>query len=72
MHEMLTRLFTITDDVDVGVFLQFDGDQSRVELALSEIGPLQPPLRPQHVRFGEPSGDGFGRLPATLDGNSMW
>ena len=54
VHEMLARHFAVADDVDAGVFLQFDREQRGVELALREIVALEPPLRPQFVRLGEP------------------
>ena len=56
VHEMLTRHFAVTDDVDVGVFLPFDCKQRCVELSCSELLALQPPLRPQLVRLGKPGG----------------
>ena len=54
MHEMLARHFAVADDVDAGVLLHFDREQRGVELGLREIVTLQPPLRPQSVRLGEP------------------
>ena len=67
VHEMLARHFAVADDVDAGVLLQLDREQRGVELALRQIGALQPPLRPQFVRLGEPgrlrqaAGDGGGK-----------
>ena len=41
VHEMLARHFAVADDVDAGVFLQFDRQQRGVELALREIVAVQ-------------------------------
>ena len=54
VHEMLARHFAVADDVDAGVFLQFDRQQRGVELALREFVAGELPLRPQLVRLGEP------------------
>ena len=54
MHEVLTRHFSIADDVDAGVFLPLDREQCCVELGSGEFIALQSPLRPQLVRLGEP------------------
>ena len=54
VDEMLTRLFAVADDVDAGVLLPFDRKQRGVELGRGQFIALQPPLRPQLVRFGEP------------------
>jgi len=80
MDEMLARLLAVADDVDTGIFLQFDGEQSGVEFALREIVALQPPLRPQLVGLGEPgwfrqaAGDGRGKQHggAHQSGGSWW
>ena len=71
VDEMLARLLAVGDDVDAGVLLQLDREQRGVELASREIGAVEPPLRPQLVRLGEPgrfrqaAGDG-GRKHADL------
>ena len=54
VDEMLARHLAVADDVDAGILLQFDCKQRGIELALCEVGALQPPLRPQLVRLGEP------------------
>ena len=56
VHEMLARLLAVADDVDAGVLLQLDREQRGVELGRRELVALQPPLRPQLVRLGEPGG----------------
>ncbi len=64
---MLARHFAVADDVDAGVFLQFDRQQRGVELALRELVACKLPLRPELVRLGEPgrlrqtAGDGGGK-----------
>src|SRR3982750_1328652 len=54
MHEMDAGLLAIGDDVDAGVFLLFEPDQSRVALAASQRFAFQAPRRPQLLRFCEP------------------
>ena len=56
MHEMLARHLAVANDVDTGVLLPFDCEQCGIELGGGELLALQPPLRPQLVRFGEPGG----------------
>ena len=70
VHEMLARLFAVADDVDAGIFLPFDGKQ-----AWRRASPRRA-HRPcsrhcGHNLFGSASQDGFGRLPATVDGNNI-
>ena len=67
VHEMLARHFAVADDVDAGVFLQFDRQQRGVELACASSSPCS--RHCGHSLFGSASQDGFGRLPATVDGN---
>ena len=54
VHEMLARHFAVADNVEAGVLLQFDRQQSGVELALREIAAGKLPLRPQFIRLREP------------------
>ena len=56
MDKMLSGLFAIRDDVDPGVFLQFEPEQGRIALRGDQICALCTPLRPQLMRFGEPRG----------------
>ena len=66
---MLARLLAVADDVDAGVFLQFEGEQGGVVLAGGKLIALQAPGRPQFVRVRRAT-DGFGRLPAMVVGKS--
>src|SRR4029450_6755353 len=52
---MLARLLTVTDDVDAGVLLVLDGEQSGVALGFVEQSTLEPPRRPKGVGLGQPS-----------------
>jgi hypothetical protein len=56
MHEVLARHLAVADDVDAGILLQFDREQSGVELGLSQRVARLLPLRPQLVGLGEPCG----------------
>ncbi len=54
VHEMLTRLLAVGHHIDAGVLLELQREQGGVELGAREIGAVEPPLRPQLVRLGEP------------------
>ena len=54
MHEVLARLLAVADDVDAGILLQLEREQRRVILRLRERVALEPPRRPQLVRFRQP------------------
>ena len=54
VHEMLTRLLAVGDDVDAGILLDFQREQRRVALALGERLAVEPPRGPQLARLGEP------------------
>ena len=51
-------LFAITDDVQPGVFLRFDPQQSGIGFGLSQSIPFKLPLRPEFLGFGQPFGFG--------------
>jgi len=55
MHEVLARLFAVADDVDSGIFLNLDGEQSCVVLGGGELFALEAPWRPELVGLGKPS-----------------
>jgi hypothetical protein len=54
MHEMLTRLLALGDDVDAGVLLQLERQHGRVALGARKLRARRLPRRPQHVRLGKP------------------
>ena len=54
VDEMLARLLAVADDVDAGIFLQFEGEQCGVVLAGGKFIALQAPGRPEFVWDGEP------------------
>jgi hypothetical protein len=54
VHEVLARLLAVADDVDAGILLQLEREQRRVILRLRERVTLEPPRRPQLVRFRKP------------------
>ena len=56
MHEMLTRLLAVGDDVDAGILLHLQREQRRVALAFGERLAVEPPRRPQLARLGKPGG----------------
>src|SRR5262249_45752066 len=56
VDEMLSRLLTLGDDVDAGIFLQFDREHGGIALGGGERVAGKLPRRPQHVRLGEPFG----------------
>ena len=58
MHEMLTRLLAVTDDVKAGVFLGLDPQQGCVGLGLAQRLAFGLPLRPELVGFSQPGGFG--------------
>ena len=66
VDEMLARLLAVADDVDAGVFLQFDCEQVASSLAAASSSPCR--RHCGHSLFGSASHDGFGRLPATVEG----
>src|ERR1700730_11581004 len=54
VHEVLTRLLAIGDNIDPGALLLLQRQQRRVALSLDECFTLQLPRRPQHPRLGQP------------------
>ena len=54
VHEMLTRLLAVGDDVDAGILLNLQREQRRVALALGERLAVEPPRGPQLARLGKP------------------
>ena len=56
MHEMLTRLLAVGDDVDAGILLNLQREQRRVALAFGEGLAVEPPRGPQLARLGKPGG----------------
>jgi hypothetical protein len=58
VHKVLARLFTITDDVQAGVFLCLDPQQRSVLLGLRQFGAFGLPLRPEFLRLRQPGGFG--------------
>jgi hypothetical protein len=58
VHEVLTRLLAVGDDVDAAILLQLEREQSRVALGILECCAGDSPRRPQPVRLGEPGGLG--------------
>ena len=54
VHEMLTRLLAVGDDVDAGILLNLQREQRRVALAFGERLAVEPPRGPQLARLGEP------------------
>src|SRR6266852_942114 len=54
VDEMLARLFALGDDVDAGVFLQFQRQQGGVALGAGQFSAGRFPGCPQRVRFGQP------------------
>ena len=55
VHEVLTRLLAVGNDVDPGVFLLLQRQQCGVALRLGERLARELPRRPQHPGLGEPS-----------------
>ena len=54
VDEVLPRLLALGDDVDAGIFLQFDRQNRRVALGTGQLLTLGLPGRPQRVRLGQP------------------
>ena len=54
MHEMLTRLLAVGDDVDAGILLLLQDEQRRVALGLDQRLALLRPGRPQRLGLGQP------------------
>src|SRR5260221_12422694 len=52
MHEVLTRLLAVGDDIDPGVFLPLQYQHRRVALRRAERLTLQRPRPPQHPSIG--------------------
>jgi len=46
MDEMLARLFTVGDNVDAAILLEFDREQRGIVLRGRKLFALQSPLRP--------------------------
>ena len=55
MHEMLSRLFAVCNDVNSGILLFLYPKKSRVSLRLGERLAFNFPFRPKPSRFSEPS-----------------
>jgi len=55
VHEVLTRLLAIGDNIDPGILLLLQRQQCRVALCLNERLTLQLPRRPQRARLGQPT-----------------
>ena len=58
VHEVLTRLLAVADDVDAGVFLHLQPEQGRVGLGAIELGAARLPFGPELLGLGEPGGLG--------------
>ena len=56
VDEVLAGLLAVADDVQSGVFLQFDPQQRRIGLGLAQRFALGLPSRPQFFRLGQPVG----------------
>ncbi len=69
MHEMLTRLLAVGDDVDAGILLNLQREQRRVALAFGEGLAVEPPRGPQLARLGKP---GWFRQTAGNRGFEHW
>src|SRR3546814_529838 len=54
VHEVLPELLAVADDVDAGGLLEADPVERRLLLALDQLGPLQPPGRPEFFGFRQP------------------
>ena len=58
VHEVLTCLFAVANDVQACVLLQLDPQQRGIALGLQQLVALRLPLRPKFLRFGQPGGFG--------------
>ena len=58
MHEMLSRLLAVPNDVQACVFLGFDPQQSGICFGLSQRFAFGFPLRPEFLGFSQPFGFG--------------
>ena len=54
VHEMLPRLFAVTDDIKAGILLQLDRQQSGIALGIFEVCAFEPPWSPQLIRLRQP------------------
>ncbi len=54
VDEMLARLLAVADDIDAGVFLKLERQQSRVVFGVGEFIAFETPRRPELVRLREP------------------
>src|SRR4051812_32054890 len=54
VHEMLTRLLAVRNDIDAGILLRLDPQERRVALCALELGARASPGGPELLRFGQP------------------